>query len=340
MIYDCFIFYNELDLLEIRLEELKDVVDFFVLVEATKTFTNRPKKLYYNENKHLYGKYVDRIIHIVVDDLPVTPKDTWENQFHQRNAISRGLTNCQPEDIILISDVDEIPRASVVGGFTGDIALLEQNFYYYKFNCLSTSGKWAIPAILRYRLMITPQIIRRLWYDPVNRKVIPIIPNAGWHFSYLGDAEYIRTKLESFSQQDFVTDELRNLSNISEKMEDGIDLFNRPDKVWQFVEIDESYPAYILKNRSKYSKYIKELSTGEGSVSQGANESNNGYKVCDKVPDEYYEQEIAKRDKELMEKERMLTEAAHRIQALEGSISWKLTAPLRKIYEIVWGRIR
>lgn len=333
MIYDCFIFYNELDLLEIRLEELKDVVDFFVLVEATKTFTNRPKKLYYNENKHLYGKFVDRIIHIVVDDLPVTPKDTWENQFHQRNAISRGLTNCQPEDIILISDVDEIPRASVVEGFTGDMALLEQNFYYYKLNCLSTSEKWTIPSILRYRLMTTPQIIRRLWYDPVNRKAIPIIPNAGWHFSYLGNAEHIRTKLESFSGQDLVTDELRNLSNISEKMEGGIDLFNRPGKVWQYVEIDESYPAYILKNRTKYSKYIKALSTGESSVSQTSNESENCYKLGDKIPDEYFKQEIAKRDKDLMEKDRLLTEAAHRIQALEGSMSWKLTAPLRKIYE-------
>lgn len=332
MIYDCFIFYNELDLLEIRLEELKDVVDFFVLVEATKTFTNRPKKLYYNENKHLYGKFVERIIHIVVDDLPVTPKDTWEIQFQQRNAISRGLTNCQPEDIILISDVDEIPRASVVEGFTGDIALLEQNFYYYKFNCLSTSEKWTIPSILRYRLMTIPQIIRRLWYDPWNRKIIPIIPNAGWHFSYLGDAEHIRTKLESFSGQNLVTNELSNLSYISEKMEDGIDLFNRPGKVWQYVEIDESYPAYILKNMAKYSKFIKELSTGESCVPQSSNEAGKGNKVCDKALDESYEQGIAKRDKDLMEKERMLTEAAHRIQALEGSISWKLTASIRKIY--------
>lgn len=339
MIYDCFIFYNELDLLEIRLEELKDVVDFFVLVEATKTFTNRPKKLYYNENKHLFGKFVDRIIHIVVDDLPVAPKDTWEIQFHQRNAISRGLTNCQPEDIVIISDVDEIPRASVVGGFTGDIALLEQNFYYYKFNCLSASEKWAIPAILRYRLMITPQIIRRLWYDQVNRKIIPIIPNAGWHFSYLGDAEHIRTKLESFSQQDFVTDELRNLNNISEKMEDGIDLFNRPGKIWQYVEIDESYPAYILNNRAKYSKYIKELSPRENSVSLEVNESDNECMVSNKCPVECSEKEITKRDNDLKDKWR-LTDALEKNQVLEGAIRCKLTASLRKLYEVMFGWMR
>src|SRR6266568_2718523 len=181
MIYDCFTFFNEFDLLEIRLEELKDVVDRFVLVEATKTFSNRPKRLFYEENKGRFSKFHDRIIHVIVDDLPEEPKDSWENQFFQRNAICRGLTNCNPDDIIMISDVDEIPRASAVAGFTGEIAFLEQNLYYYRLNCLCTTAKWAIPIILRYRNLTTPQEVRMYWYDQARRKEIPTIANSGWH---------------------------------------------------------------------------------------------------------------------------------------------------------------
>ncbi|MGN1154117.1 MAG: hypothetical protein ACI4S3_08815 [Candidatus Gastranaerophilaceae bacterium] len=96
MIYDCFTFFNELDLLEIRLNILNDVVDKFVLVEATKTFTGQDKPLYYNDNKEKFSAFNAKIIHVVVDDYPSIGLETaWGYENWQRNCISRGLNNAK-----------------------------------------------------------------------------------------------------------------------------------------------------------------------------------------------------------------------------------------------------
>ena len=101
-IYDAFTFQNELDLLELRLEELSDVVDYFVLVEATKTFRNNDKPLFFHKNKTRYTKFLDKIIHVIVDDMP-GGDDPWSREYHQRNCITRGLTNLKEEDLVIIS---------------------------------------------------------------------------------------------------------------------------------------------------------------------------------------------------------------------------------------------
>ena len=99
-------------MLDIRLRELDTVVDRFVLVEATRTHSNRPKPLYYAENRARYAAFADKIIHVVVEDTPDTT-NAWAIERFQRDCILRGLHNCRPDDIILMSDVDEIPRARV-----------------------------------------------------------------------------------------------------------------------------------------------------------------------------------------------------------------------------------
>ena len=113
MIYDCFIFFNELEVLELRLHELAAVVDKFVLVEATRTYTNQPKPLYFLENRSRFNEFEKKIIHIIVEDSPDV-SDAWAVEYFLRNCIARGLTQCRPEDWILVSDVDEIPRATTV----------------------------------------------------------------------------------------------------------------------------------------------------------------------------------------------------------------------------------
>src|SRR6185312_15373656 len=113
MIYDCFMFFNELELLELRLHELSGVVDKFVLVETTVTFTNKPKSLIFQENLSRFKKFQDKIIHIVVDDMPKS-SNPWTLEKFQRDAIRRGLNDCRPDDVVLVSDVDEIPRAKTL----------------------------------------------------------------------------------------------------------------------------------------------------------------------------------------------------------------------------------
>ena len=114
-IVDTFIFYNEIDMLKFRLIELNDYVDYFVLVEATHTFAGNPKKLYFNENKDIFAKYKDKIIHIVVGDIPNTTNAS-DRERHQRNCIKIGVDrlNLLEKDVIIISDVDEIPNTSLL----------------------------------------------------------------------------------------------------------------------------------------------------------------------------------------------------------------------------------
>ena len=108
-LYDCFTFYNELDLLELRLAELYDTVDHFVIVESNQTFTNRPKPFLFEENRERYARWLDKIIHIKVEDMPGSD-NPWDNETHQRNSIMRGLADADANDIVFISDVDEVLR--------------------------------------------------------------------------------------------------------------------------------------------------------------------------------------------------------------------------------------
>ena len=146
-VYDCFTFFNEIELLEIRLNELDNVVDYFVIVESTRTFQKKDKPLYLNLDDERIIKFKDKIIHVVVDDFPNffthwrIPK-TWDYENHQRNAISRGLVNAMPDDIIIISDVDEIPN---VDKLTENLKLnkpivFEQRFFYYFLNYVITKA--------------------------------------------------------------------------------------------------------------------------------------------------------------------------------------------------------
>src|SRR5258708_39815679 len=109
-IIDCFTFFNEIDLLLFRCKELNDVVDYFVLVEANRNFSNLDKPFYFEDNKNLFQEYIHKFVHIKVEDMPSGP-DAWAREKHQRNCINRGLLLIQPEnnDVVVISDLDEIP---------------------------------------------------------------------------------------------------------------------------------------------------------------------------------------------------------------------------------------
>ena len=112
-VINCFTFFNELELLELRLHELNPVIDRFVLVEATKTFKGAPKELLYEKHKQRYATFHDKIIHVIVDDMP-DAEDPRLREHHQRRCIARGLRDLRPDDIIIVSDVDEILRPSSI----------------------------------------------------------------------------------------------------------------------------------------------------------------------------------------------------------------------------------
>ena len=124
-IYDCFTFYNEFELLELRLESLWDVVDRFVIVESNKTFTNKPKEYNFIARQNDYRKYFPKIRYVVENDrVPYNGTGDWSIEINQRNAIMRGIQDAQPDDLIFISDLDEIPAPDVVSRIRNNEAVI------------------------------------------------------------------------------------------------------------------------------------------------------------------------------------------------------------------------
>ena len=218
-VIDCFMFNNELDMLQYRLSELDDVVDHFILVEATKSHSGIDKPLFFNDNKQRFKKYLNKIIHIVVDEH--LGDDSWGAENYHRNCIDRGIQKLKlkDSDIIILSDLDEIPDADRIRDFR-DIKLdecycyvMEQDLYYYNLNCKAVNTKWYGSKIFDYKHYIehqdNPDIeAKNLDYwnwvryfdhngqgDTLNR--------GGWHFSWFGNTEFIKNKIKTFAHQEF-----------------------------------------------------------------------------------------------------------------------------------------
>ena len=233
-IVDTFIFYNELDMLEYRLDELNNYVDYFILVEANKTFNNSTKEFIFEKNKSRYSKYLDKIIHVIVDDMP-SGDNPWIREAHQRNCISRGINilnkknKLDDSDIILLSDVDEIPNTFLLELVRKiplkDMYNLEQDFYYYNIFCKG-QNKWYFPKIGNWENFKkgNPQDIRMTRYEKVLKK-------GGWHFSYFGDPKFIINKIQEFSHQEFNTPTYKNEVTINNIIKNCSDLFFRDNGV-------------------------------------------------------------------------------------------------------------
>ena len=275
-IYDCFTFFNELDILEIRLNMLDKYVDKFVLVEARKTHSGKDKPLFYNDNKERYKKFNDKIIHIIVDDMPeIIDDNRWPLENFQRNQISRGLQNCDPTDLIFISDVDEIPNpekiiyaiselknVSFIDKVKRKLNILkktvrfEQRCFYYYINGL-VSTDW-IGSVCGYYSTLYNDFNLDVNAFYVNTKKITIIKNGGWHFSYIGSPEKISTKLKAFAHSEFDNNLYTNTDEIKKRMEIGESIFGTELCV-KYIAIDETFPKYILNNLKLYKHLIKAI---------------------------------------------------------------------------------
>jgi beta-1,4-mannosyl-glycoprotein beta-1,4-N-acetylglucosaminyltransferase len=261
MIYDTFTFFNEFDLLEIRLHELSDVVDKFVLVEADRTQSNQPKPFYYDENKERFKDYWDKIIPVKIYNT----ERFWDTgcQWCIDNAARDAvLTEVQytPDDFIIIDDADTIPKASVIKNhvYAGPVRLAMLESYYY-FNCLHFNGTagWSASQLWRYGDIPNRASQIRAFMPGL---VDVIVPDAGWHFSYMGGIEAIQRKIRAGSHwRECGTPEFINDAHLAQVMESGADLFNRANFDAIPVPLDERFPKYILDNKDKFKSYIKEI---------------------------------------------------------------------------------
>ena len=256
-VFDCFPFFNELDVLEIRFEELWNVVDRFIIVEATRTHSNQPKPLNFHNNLKRFEKYLSKVTYYVMEDIPAySEKDTWTIERAQRECIMKQLNGCKDNDVIMISDVDEIPRASAVAEYKKKpqrIKCFEQRLSYYHLNCVSDIP-WRYSVILPYSQLKELGPCGARYYGDAKGGFSEneIIKNGGWHFSYMGGADQVLTKINATAHQELNKPEVANLANINNALESGVDVYGR-DMKYKFVEVDDTFPAYVV---NKYHDFV------------------------------------------------------------------------------------
>ena len=243
LIIDAFPFYNELNMLNYRLNVLDRFVDYFVLVESTYTHSGVPKPLYFQEAKSRFAPFLHKIIHVVMDDFPhkepVKDGRQWENEVFQREVgVVRGLDripNLSEDDFVVHSDLDEIVNPNVLkfvreGKIAHDCNTLDMDMYYY--NLTSYVAQWRFPAIVKVR-QARKSSCRAI--GGVN-----LIPNAGWHMSYFGDADFVQNKIRHFAHQEFNTPDITNRDRIDEAIRTGKDLYGRGEIQIQRIPLREN----------------------------------------------------------------------------------------------------
>lgn len=257
-VYDCFQFFNELDILEIRLNELNSEVDHFVLVEAEMSHQCKSKPLYFQENKNRFEKFLDKIIHVVVSSSDFKSNDFWYNENLQRNRVLAGIQNASDGDFIVISDLDEIVSSSslnhIKNNFTQDAYIFEQNLYLWYLNTRVKDYKWINAGICKKKHL--EKIGTQSFKNNSLCKTFSKIQNGGWHFSYIGDEEKIKVKLENFAHAEFAhltKDDLKNnRNNLADPLGrsgEGIELIK--DQI-------ETMPSYVQQNLSRFKHLIKD----------------------------------------------------------------------------------
>jgi len=243
-----FSFFNELDLLKLRCEELKELNPVHILVESPYTHTGDPKPLYYEQNKHLFKDY--NIIHLIDQSMP-NDGDAWHNENHQRDTGVFGLFDMEDDDVIGIFDADEIPKSEMVKQYKPEMGItgVKMDKFSYTLNCLEGYQQWEMGKLVTYEILkqTTPNKIR-------NGGHKTIMCNAGWHFSFLGGVEKMKEKLFAYAHTETVTSDL--LSRLERKFESGQSLWG--NDYWRFIDIDETFPRYLREHQEEFKHLIKQ----------------------------------------------------------------------------------
>jgi len=287
-VYDAFLFFNELDLLEIRLTMLDPYVDYFVISECDYTFSGNKKPFYFEENKNLFSKFLHKIIHvknyntneteILVNTFTESKKNVFDNiikyyegvknspetdfgkahwcrEYLHREFVSLGLSECNDDDIIIFSDLDEIPSPEAIKNIKNlsldenDFTLKQDYHYYFVNNLLEMD--WMGSIISKYGSMKSDSLnnLRRKRLNNV------ILENSGWHLSFVGGVDRIKQKIESYGHQEYNNDYIKK--NIEDKITQNADLFGRGTQP-KIIDIEGYYPNNIIELiKNKYPYLIK-----------------------------------------------------------------------------------
>lgn len=257
-VYDLFLINTELDWLEIRLNELNEEVDYFVILESDTTFQENPKPLHFQDNFSKFEPFHSKIIHRIVNftgsSLPAG--DTWEHERFTRNALfNQALLSLSGDqapaqgDVLVIGDVDEIPRLSTLTTLRNCAfpprVTLRSHFYYYSFQWLHRGEQWGHPQATFFngpKDTIRPEDLR------TGKPHIEFY-NAAWHCSScMQTMKHLVNKIESFSHKGYNDPYILNPQRLLQKVRQGEDLFERETEVFDRVDDNMDVPKYVLQD--------------------------------------------------------------------------------------------
>ena len=263
-IYDCFQYFNEDHMVDLRMNILDPYVDFFVISESTKTHQGHNKKINFDIKN--FPQFKDKIKFLVAD---YDKKINFENhtggesiiEQHQRNYLINGLKDASPEDLIILSDSDEIPDLSKIKNINKNKKFIafSQKMFMYKLNLLNVEESgWIGSKITKKKNISSMQDLRNLKFKNypfwrIDKGHLQII-EGGWHFSFLQTPDQILKKIKSFSHGEF-NNSLLNENSIEEKILKNEDIFGRGFKLKK-IDLNENFPKYIYNNQEKFSKWI------------------------------------------------------------------------------------
>lgn len=254
MTYDCFLYFNEEELLNIRLHELENVVDYHVIVESAHTFTGIEKGFNFDISK--FESFKDKIIYRkLLFDQENTPH---RRQYIQRDFLSECFT-CKNDDIIIIGDLDEIPSKNsisflneyIINAIDTDLIYFINHRTYCNYLNLYLGMYYGTKVLSgwKYKHMDSSvQKVRDYWVgDDIIRQ-----GGLGWHFSWLGGKDRVRKKLASIAHYDgkLTAEEIEIKANDIDNLRDTL---GRP---LAKVDIDLNYPKYIYDNQEKFKDLI------------------------------------------------------------------------------------
>jgi beta-1,4-mannosyl-glycoprotein beta-1,4-N-acetylglucosaminyltransferase len=285
-LYDAFCMFNELDIIEIRLNELYDVVDYFIIHESTKSHTGKSKRLYFAENMERFEKFKDKIIYRCINDTPdnyaflnpreaksewqrmvfdkINRQDFWDKNHlpysrdaYEKESIIYSMYNLDEDDIVMFSDADEIPNANTVEYIKDHFDIhsiynLTQKHFWFYLNCMR-EDVWIGNTLLSFKNFKENSVINlRKWRRGA------MIPDGGWHFSFMGNPEIVKQKIQNYGEQSI------NTNNVTDNMGDFIkdciknnhDFYMNPCKFNIVPLTYGTHPQYLINNQDKYKELI------------------------------------------------------------------------------------
>ena len=264
LFFDCITFFDNNFMFDLRYNILEDVVDYFVVCESRFDHKGNEKKINFIKNK----KYnLRKIKHFILEKPFPKNNSAWQNQAIQREFLLDCTATAKPNDYILFSDPDEIPRPEILYNFelNRKYGIFMQKCFNYKFNVFNPhESPWEGTRICKKKDLKSIDFMRQkvksknLKYNFLRfdkEKNIEIFNNAGWHFNNIFSAEEISLKLKTFAHSEFTGENFSSTSVIKKKIKKKIDLFER-GHAYKKVEIDDTYPEYFLKNIEKYKEWL------------------------------------------------------------------------------------